>query len=241
MIKKFLLGIALAGQLSAMHLPKGSRIVVNEKRDTRAIENLKPGMKVLSCDDTHCFENIIIATAITKGLNHQKGYALALKEEPHTYYFIQKGQEYEIHNFGIGIGITWFIGGPVTFSANLAVSGIYLGYMLYESMEKKNKESRFHASQDTTYDTKPQVYESSTNNIKKQESPIWKGADNWRGKYKYNGKSGKERKIYDWDYTHGDIEVYDHRGDHEGSIDPVSGKLTKPAVPGRTCKDGGCV
>lgn len=237
MIKQFILGLCLSGQLLGMSLPKGSRIVVNEKRDTRAIENLKPGMKVLSCDDTHCFENTILATATTKGTDHFKRYALSLEHEPHTYYFMVNGQELEIHNFGIGIGVTWFIGGPITFSANLAISGIYLGYMIYEGMEKKNKESRFHASQDTTYDTKPQTYQSSINNINKQESPIWKGAENWRGKYKYNGKNGKEREIYDWDYTHGDIEVYDYKGKHKGSIDPVTGKKTKDPVEQRTCKE----
>ena len=37
----------------------------------------------------------------------------------------------------------------------------------------------------------------------------------------------------EWDHTHGDIEVYDKRGRHLGSMDPVTGNMSKPAVPGR--------
>ncbi|GFM38040.1 colicin E3/pyocin S6 family cytotoxin [Desulfovibrio psychrotolerans] len=39
-----------------------------------------------------------------------------------------------------------------------------------------------------------------------------------------------------WDYTHGDIEVYNSRGAHLGSMDPVSGKMYKRDVVGREIK-----
>jgi filamentous hemagglutinin len=39
--------------------------------------------------------------------------------------------------------------------------------------------------------------------------------------------------FYEWDYTHNDIEVYNKRGVHLGSMDPVSGDMYKDAVPGR--------
>ncbi len=45
---------------------------------------------------------------------------------------------------------------------------------------------------------------------------------------------GKKRKYYEWDHTHNDIEVYNFRGIHLGSMNPQSGKMYKPAVDGRT-------
>ena len=33
---------------------------------------------------------------------------------------------------------------------------------------------------------------------------------------------------------HGEIEVFNARGKHLGSIDPITGEMVKPAVPGRT-------
>lgn len=38
---------------------------------------------------------------------------------------------------------------------------------------------------------------------------------------------------YEWDHTHGNVEEYDSRGKHQGSVDPQTGEQTKPAVPGR--------
>lgn len=38
----------------------------------------------------------------------------------------------------------------------------------------------------------------------------------------------------EWDHTHNDIEVYDNKGRHLGSMDPTTGKMYKPPVPGRT-------
>lgn len=40
--------------------------------------------------------------------------------------------------------------------------------------------------------------------------------------------------ILEWDSQHGDVEVYDKRGNHKGSADPQTGQMTKPPVPGRT-------
>lgn len=70
--------------------------------------------------------------------------------------------------------------------------------------------------------------------IGKADSPVWKKLKPWRGKIRTNGAPGKERRYYEWDHTHGDIEVYDRRGQHLGSMDPVTGEMTKPAVPGRS-------
>ena len=52
---------------------------------------------------------------------------------------------------------------------------------------------------------------------------------------KQGGKSGKRKRwkdsegnIYEWDYQHGDVEKYDKRGKHLGSIDPKTGNQTLP-------------
>jgi hypothetical protein len=43
-----------------------------------------------------------------------------------------------------------------------------------------------------------------------------------------------EKRLYTWDYTHGEIEVFNKRGRHLGSLDATSGELIKGPVPGRT-------
>ena len=37
--------------------------------------------------------------------------------------------------------------------------------------------------------------------------------------------------IYEWDYRHGRVEIYDRRGRHIGEYDPETGQRTKPANP----------
>ncbi len=39
-----------------------------------------------------------------------------------------------------------------------------------------------------------------------------------RGGRKNNGKKGKKKEIYEWDHTHDDIEVYNGKGKHKGSM-----------------------
>lgn len=62
---------------------------------------------------------------------------------------------------------------------------------------------------------------------------FWQGLRPYRGKTKTNGESGKRRRYYEWDHTHGDVEVYDGRGEHLGSANPSTGEMTKPPVKGR--------
>jgi hypothetical protein len=38
-------------------------------------------------------------------------------------------------------------------------------------------------------------------------------------------------KIYEWDYQHGRVEVYDRRGRHLGEFDPDTGERWKDANP----------
>ncbi|MCC8027696.1 MAG: DUF6531 domain-containing protein [Clostridium sp.] len=70
----------------------------------------------------------------------------------------------------------------------------------------------------------------------KGESKVWKELDNVKGQDRKTSGSGKSKKYYEWDHTHNDIEVYDGRGNHLGSMDPKTGEMYKPAVPGRTIK-----
>ncbi len=57
------------------------------------------------------------------------------------------------------------------------------------------------------------------------QSPIWKGLKNVKGtKFKFSGK-GKTFRFYRWDYTHGDIEIYDWKWRPLGSMDPLTGKI----------------
>ena len=45
-----------------------------------------------------------------------------------------------------------------------------------------------------------------------------------------------EREILEWDYQHGEVEVYDKKGKHKGSKKP-DGTGGKPAVPGRKTRN----
>jgi hypothetical protein len=42
-----------------------------------------------------------------------------------------------------------------------------------------------------------------------------------------------KKRIYTWDSLHGEVEVFNKRGKHLGSIDPKTGILLKGPVKGR--------
>ena len=63
-------------------------------------------------------------------------------------------------------------------------------------------------------------------------SAVWKSFNNFRGKTKTTG-TGRDKKYYEWDFTHNDIEVYDNNGKHLGSMDPSNGEMIKPPENGR--------
>ncbi len=73
-------------------------------------------------------------------------------------------------------------------------------------------------------------------NIKKQESEVWKKLDSVKGMDRKTSGSGKSKKFYEWDYTHNDIEVYNYKGQHIGSMNPLTGKMYKSPVKGRVIK-----
>jgi filamentous hemagglutinin len=46
--------------------------------------------------------------------------------------------------------------------------------------------------------------------------------------------TGPREQIYEEDTQHGELEKYNKRGKHEGSVDPATGEVIKPPVKGRT-------
>jgi RHS repeat-associated protein len=85
---------------------------------------------------------------------------------------------------------------------------------------------------DPVGESTPYTPTPSSSEVKKSNSPVWRKLNNWRGKTKRDSSG----KYYEWDYTHSDIEVYNKRMVHIGSMDPTSGQMIKPAVRGRTLK-----
>ena len=64
------------------------------------------------------------------------------------------------------------------------------------------------------------------------ESPVWRKFENAGPGRKTSG-TGRDKRYYEWDSAHGDIEVYDRRGNHLGSMEPTTGNMYKDPVPGR--------
>lgn len=52
-----------------------------------------------------------------------------------------------------------------------------------------------------------------------------------RGGLRWRDPNGEY--LYEWDDLHGEVEVYDRRGNHRGVADAVTGEIIKPAVRGR--------
>ncbi|HDZ3341715.1 TPA: hypothetical protein RSU91_002265, partial [Staphylococcus aureus] len=73
------------------------------------------------------------------------------------------------------------------------------------------------------------------NAVSKSSSPIWKKYRSAKNGRKTSG-SGNSRRYYEWDNTHKEIEVYNSKGKHIGVMDPLTGKMIKPAVKGRKIK-----
>ncbi len=71
-------------------------------------------------------------------------------------------------------------------------------------------------------------------NLPKAESPVWRELKPYKGQTRTDGE-----KFYKWDHTHNDIEVFSTKGkkDHLGSMNPMTGKIYKPAVKGRFLVD----
>ena len=66
------------------------------------------------------------------------------------------------------------------------------------------------------------------------ESEIWQELDNYKviqGKQvKTNSLSGKEKRYYQWDDWHKEIEVYDRHGNPLEVIDPEKGEIISKSL-----------
>lgn len=70
--------------------------------------------------------------------------------------------------------------------------------------------------------------------------PVFPDAERARSKTPVSGGGGlrqrwkdSDGRIYEWDYQHGRVEVYDKRGPSLGKFDPNTGEKTKDADPNR--------
>ena len=66
--------------------------------------------------------------------------------------------------------------------------------------------------------------------IAPSQSPIWQNAEHHRGRVRRNERG----QLMEWDYRHGEIELYDRNRRHLGAVDAVTGEFVKPPEPGRT-------
>ena len=103
----------------------------------------------------------------------------------------------------------------------------YTGQITQEASGDKTKEN------DKTNEKGDSKGKEKVENPTKGESDVWKDLDNVKGQDRKTSGQGKEKQYYEWDHTHNDIEVYDKNGNHLGSMDPTTGEMYKPPVPGR--------
>jgi len=61
-------------------------------------------------------------------------------------------------------------------------------------------------------------------NVAPGESTFWKGLKPYRGKINTSEKGGIQR-FFRWDYTHGNVEVFDKNGKHVGLWMPLENGL----------------
>jgi hypothetical protein len=54
----------------------------------------------------------------------------------------------------------------------------------------------------------------------------------WNGETRWIDAAGA--RLYTWDRTHGEFEVFNREGRHLGAVDAASGALLKPAKKGRS-------
>ena len=146
----------------------------------------------------------------------------------------------------IPIGDLIFVGGIVVLGAGYLFSEIFsspepqvnnnASKQFKKSAGKTNPAAKSIAGSTPASPPDPNGNNNRKFNVNKNESPIWRSFKNVKNsKLKTSGR-GANQKFYDWDYTHNDIEVYNCRGEHLGSMNPLTGNMYKPPVPGRFIK-----
>ncbi len=67
------------------------------------------------------------------------------------------------------------------------------------------------------------------------DAKVAKGTTPYPGGIRKRWKT-PDKKILEWDYQHGEIELYDKKGKHLGAYDPNTGNIVKPAKDDRNIK-----
>lgn len=104
--------------------------------------------------------------------------------------------------------------------------------------DQKNKKSNKSSKQKNS--TELQSKERKQNKISKSEfskdikNSYQKLRNRERWKKNPKAEGFKDAEYLEWDKCHQDIEAYNKRGEHTGSIDPATGRYYKPRVIGRT-------
>jgi len=111
---------------------------------------------------------------------------------------------------------------PVTKALLGIGTAIYTGYVIADEISKYNKQKD--KSEGIVKYTPP------PKNLK--GFPGAKRVPN-KGRARWKDSDGR---TLEWDSQHGDVEVYDRQGRHQGSADPETGRMTKNPVPGRTTR-----
>jgi len=126
---------------------------------------------------------------------------------------------------------------PCALTAGAVIGG---GYILWNETKETDKNDEGQRGTSITTPDSPEPDDEGEKkrkkNPEKAESKVWKELKNYKNDVKTNGKIGKEKRYYKWDYTHKDIEVYDHNGRHLGSLDPTTGEMYKGPLKGRDIK-----
>lgn len=73
--------------------------------------------------------------------------------------------------------------------------------------------------------------------MKRAEGEFVEGLKRGKPKNRRRRWHGHKGQMYEEDTQHGDLEKYNRRGKHKGSVDPESGEIIKPPVRGRTTDD----
>jgi hypothetical protein len=60
-----------------------------------------------------------------------------------------------------------------------------------------------------------------------------KGLKRLKNKSRRRRWKGQKGQIFEEDSRHADLEKYNARGRHEGSVDPETGEIIKPPIKGR--------
>ena len=102
------------------------------------------------------------------------------------------------------------------------------GTLILMAGDDKGGETKEEASE-----SKPDARDRRVANPWKSESSVWKKFENYRNGIKRSG-TGSRTRYYKWDNLHNDIEMYDAKGRHLGSLDPRTGLRYKAPALGRT-------